>query len=241
MDNRLIELAKLMCSTDWDDETKAESPDFLLSQFQGTAFASDYKCVKVTTKGKPLVSEDGVFPQVFVAKITTEIERETMLEMRRRCIPIPSIYGAVTHGKTTVLYEELVDGKELYQDKNVEHWKAVARLLSQVHRATPLFKSEKTLGRIRDAGAACQSEPELKIAYEKAIKRLQHTHPTLVHGDMFPTNVLVKEDGSVVFIDWYDAGSAPYVCDLGRLTGMIDIDTMKPFCPCEDAVSGCLL
>ena len=236
MDNRLIDLTKLMYSTDWDDEKEAESTDFHLEQFQGTAFSSDYKCVKVTTKGAPLESEDGVFPLTFVAKITVEQERQTLLEMNRLGVPVPIVYGAATCGATTVLYEELVEGREIYGDTDTEHWTTLARTLANVHSFASPFKSVKTFERIRMAETACQQESELKAAYDYALRRLIVRQPQLVHGDMFPTNALVIDDGTVVLIDWADAGYASYVNDLGRLTGMIDINTMKPFCPCEETV-----
>ena len=106
MDGRLIGLAKLMRSVDWEDETSAENEDFILNQFQGTAFSSSYKCVKVTVKGAPLEFEGRVFPQSFVAKVSSEIEYQTMLKIKEQGIAVPTIYGAVSCRNTTVLYEE---------------------------------------------------------------------------------------------------------------------------------------
>lgn len=236
MDGRLISLAKFICSVDWDDETHVENEDFILNQFQGTAFSSSYKCVKVTTKGAPLEYKDCVFPLSFVAKVTSETEYQTMLKMKEQDISVPTIYGAVSCGEITVLYEELVPGHEIYKDENKCNWAAVATMLTRVHSIVARFRSEKTFQRIAKAGQVCSKDPELRTAYQRAIMNLKKQKLVLVHGDMFPTNVLVQGDGKIVLIDWADAGSAPYVNDLGRLTAIIDRDTLTPFCPCEDAV-----
>ena len=177
IDNRLIELTQFMCSIDWDDEIEAESADFHLTQFQDTAFSSDYKFVKVTTKGEPLVSDNGSFPVIFVAKITCERERQTILEMNRLGIPVPAVYGSVTNGSMTVLYEELVDGREIYHDPDINHWTELARTLARVHSVIPSFRSEKTFERIRDARAACQSKARLKSSFDYALSRLKAKPP----------------------------------------------------------------
>ena len=148
MDGRLIGLAKLMRSVDWEDEMCAENEDFILNQFQGTAFSSSYKCVKVITKGAPLESEDRVFPQSFVAKVTSEIEYRTMLKVKEQGIAVPTIYGVVSCRDITVLYEEYVSGHEIFKDADESHWAAIATTLAQVHSIiAPPFRSAKTFQR----------------------------------------------------------------------------------------------
>ena len=56
-----------------------------------------------------------------------------------------------------------------------------------------------------------------------------------IHGDMFPTNILVYQ-GSCNFVDWANAGISPYMMDIGRLTSIINKDTLLPMCPCSEKV-----
>ena len=70
---------------------------------------------------------------------------------------------------------------------------------------------------------------------EETIDRMKIAPHTLIHGDMFPTNILVNQD-KCAFIDWADAGMSPYMMDIGRLTAIIDKRTLLPMCPCPDKV-----
>ena len=234
MDMRLIELAKLMAATDWEEETVAENSDFILTQFEGTVFSSDYKCVKVSTKGNLLITEDGVIPQTFVAKNTTDTERQSLLWLRAQSISVPRIYGAVSHRRGTIIFEELISGREIYKDMNTLHWVSLAKEVAKIHALVAPFPSVKTYERVKRAVEVCQGDEQLRGVVRRAVACINNCPPVLVHGDLFPTNVLVRDDGSIVIIDWADIGNATYINDLGRLTGLIDANTMEPFCPCED-------
>ena len=70
---------------------------------------------------------------------------------------------------------------------------------------------------------------------DAVIKRFENAPQTLIHGDMFPTNILVYQ-GSCYFVDWANAGISPYMMDIGRLTSIINKDTLLPMCPCSEKV-----
>ena len=70
---------------------------------------------------------------------------------------------------------------------------------------------------------------------DNATDRFLNAPRTLVHGDMFPVNILVDGD-NICFIDWANATDFSYMMDVGRLTSIIDKKTLRPMCPCADAV-----
>ena len=70
----------------------------------------------------------------------------------------------------------------------------------------------------------------------QAQDRLATAPKTLIHGDTFPTNILVN-GGQISFVDWADSSVFAYMMDIGRLTAIIDTKTMKPMCPCPNEVT----
>lgn len=67
-------------------------------------------------------------------------------------------------------------------------------------------------------------------AWKETVKtvrgHLEKAPKTLVHGDLFPMNILLDEKGCWL-IDWANAGEFPYFMDIGRLTGIIREDTER--------------
>ena len=62
---------------------------------------------------------------------------------------------------------------------------------------------------------------DLSTRYEPVVERLAALHPTIVHGEFYPSNVLVQHpEGAVRIapIDWEIAGVGPGLLDLAALT-----------------------
>lgn len=61
----------------------------------------------------------------------------------------------------------------------------------------------------------CALFPELLSVWEIVRKRFYSAPHTLIHDDLLPINVLLR-DGSPLFVDWETAGIYPYFLDLAR-------------------------
>jgi hypothetical protein len=144
------------------------------------------------------------------------------------------------------LFLERVTGLELYQVGELETWREVARWLACFHgayRGDPLVEQlaeegailrygasllETWLARIRSFagegfganGPAPDLLERLERVHPYVVRRLLRTRPTLIHGDFYASNVLVREGEEgveVVPVDWEMAGVGPGVLDLAAL------------------------
>jgi Ser/Thr protein kinase RdoA (MazF antagonist) len=122
-----------------------------------------------------------------------------------------------------------VDGVPLWQAADLAPWEATARWLARLHRreipaASRLLRHDtvhlrRWLERARamtPPGALDGVEP----AAERAIERLASLPVCLVHGELYPSNVLVQggPDGPRVRpVDWETLGAGPGVLDLAAL------------------------
>ena len=139
-----------------------------------------------------------------------------------------------------------VAGRELWQVGDLATWEAVARWLARFHvrfagRADELDSRNPHLlrygrdllrlwpGRALDALAAREeTTPEqydrlaaLASGYDRVVDRLAAIPPSFVHGELYPSNVLVGDDGPDVDVwpvDWEMAGLGPPLLDLAALT-----------------------
>lgn len=132
-----------------------------------------------------------------------------------------------------------VDGILMYEDgKSSDAWKSAGEELARIHSSfwnvDPLpceFTTEieytKVLQHIQNSPKIA-SNIRLKTAVSVLKQRLSSMPICLVHFDLFPINVLIKERNMVVngnhqikprayFVDWATARPAPYVLDLARL------------------------
>jgi Ser/Thr protein kinase RdoA (MazF antagonist) len=160
----------------------------------------------------------------------------------------PELHGAVDdpEGERHWLFLERVHGVELYQVGEFRVWKDVARWLARFHAdfrrdgrleslATegPLVRHDAALlrrwmDRARSFAAVARDASPLR---RTLLERLHRTHDsivqrilaepaTLVHGEFYASNVLVKdgrEGTEVVPVDWELAGAGPGLLDLAAL------------------------
>jgi Ser/Thr protein kinase RdoA (MazF antagonist) len=127
---------------------------------------------------------------------------------------------------------ELVRGAELWQIGDLAVWVAAARALATTHdrlrsmadAAIPfLVHDDRLATKWRRRAAASGAPARVLDADERAWQRLQAVPATVIHGDMYPSNVLVRYDGTskqaeIIFIDWELVGLGPAVLDVAALT-----------------------
>lgn len=186
--------------------------------------------------GKPTSVYDGM-REVLVYR--------TLLQDREPDVPF--LYGVVrTHGTTagSWLLLEQVRGNGLNEFESVERWEEVATWLAHFHargRSTTRFKVACRAARLLDHtrpllrgwySRACRfAEARLDGRTQRALDRLASPYlravdialqlpRTLVHGDFYPSNILLeaRRDSFVVRpVDWELAGVGPGLFDLAAL------------------------
>ena len=118
---------------------------------------------------------------------------------------------------------ELVDGTPLWQVGDVAVWEAVAAWLAGLHRSAPPWPP----GLIRYDAACLRrsfvggSFPGAERVGGNVADHLASLPPTLIHGEFYPSNVLVSDAASarpICPVDWETAGIGPGVLDIAALT-----------------------
>ena len=120
---------------------------------------------------------------------------------------------------------EKVAGTELYQ-LELERWHEVARWLARLHdrfagvaAVDHLIRYDRSYFELWPERAGVRPP-----GYETVIDRLARLPRTLVHGELYASNVLLAGD-RVCVVDWELAGVGPGVLDLAALTaGLADDD-----------------
>jgi hypothetical protein len=122
---------------------------------------------------------------------------------------------------------EKIDGTPLWQHGDLASWEAAARWARSLHgrfrrvecSAQHLLCHDESFYRrwlARARARAGRDLDPLSAATEAAITRLLALPRTLIHGELYPSNVMI--DGSrVAVVDWEMAAVGPGVIDLGAL------------------------
>lgn len=154
--------------------------------------------------------------------------------------------AACTYGDY-MMYMKQMPGDELYTLTQEQPWKVAVEKLAEIHltfwqgecafetASQQVHGSKPFMTWIQRASEHASFKKKWRVAFDRAIERVHLAPKTLIHGDFFPTNILV--DGcDICIIDWADATVFGYMMDVGRLTAIIDKKTLKPMCPCVDKV-----
>jgi hypothetical protein len=138
------------------------------------------------------------------------------------------------------LFVERVEGRELYQAGDLDTWRAVGRWLGEAHVA---FAGEceegvrrarlvdydgayyrRWLERARSfvprPGRGADALDWLAARYDGVVASLLELPKTVIHGELYASNVIVVESPGgprVVPVDWEMAGWAPGIVDLAAL------------------------
>jgi Phosphotransferase enzyme family len=156
----------------------------------------------------------------------------------------PTWYGAVTSSTSRRhwLFLERVDGLELRHVGALSTWKRAAQWIARFHQSFPskgvarLVHTSRLLvydeafywlwlDRARAFVARRPDERQIvdRIArcYATVVKRLVAMPLTLIHGEFYPCNIVIREAGGEVRVcpvDWEMAAFAPGPMDLASLT-----------------------
>jgi hypothetical protein len=134
------------------------------------------------------------------------------------------------------LFLERVAGAPLWEVGDLAAWRRTAGWLGRLHRtfrdcADPPLAGGRLLRldtgfhrrwldrarRFHRSGAAAAFLDRLAPHYEPVLERIDALPPTLVHGDAYPSNVIVTER-RVCLLDWELAGIGPGLWDLAALS-----------------------
>jgi aminoglycoside phosphotransferase (APT) family kinase protein len=126
---------------------------------------------------------------------------------------------------------ERVSGSELWQIGETEIWREAARWLARLHerlapvRAPRLLRyDEKLYRRFLARAVEFTLDPSLQslvTRYDEIVRRLEALPTTFIHGEFYPSNVLVERVGRTTRIcpvDWEMAALGPGVLDLAALS-----------------------
>jgi aminoglycoside phosphotransferase (APT) family kinase protein len=142
------------------------------------------------------------------------------------------------------LFIENVDGPVLWQVGEFEVWEAAARWLARLHAAMAPATGSPPASLLRygpdvyrtwiDRARGFAEQPstpwddetraaviDLAARYDPVVERLAALPSTIVHGEFYPSNVLVQRRGDAIRIapiDWEIAGVGPGLLDLAALT-----------------------
>ena len=124
-----------------------------------------------------------------------------------------------------LLLIEKVGGTELWQIGEVETWCRVARWLAGMHRALVVHADAPWLLRydalwyrlwLDRARAFAGDLGPVERVHEAAVKRLLALPRTVIHGELYPSNILVAGE-RICPVDWEMAASGPGIVDLAAL------------------------
>lgn len=244
-------IANAIIRNDWEDTPILQYEKFTITQFESAAFDSNYQCYKVRWK-----EWDRVGPVVLgnsvqcgmVFKITNATENYVLQLLSTKRISVPAILARMRCSPNKfMIFERLLPGIELYGSKDHDAWCLTAEALSKVHLefwdvpkrdeeiAAKLPINDIIQEKIYRAGWHTSHNSLWQCYMKEVLRRMEDMPRTLIHGDMFPTNVLINNN-DVGFIDWADSCVFAYALDIARLTAIIDMKTLRPMCPCPEKV-----
>lgn len=139
-------------------------------------------------------------------------------------VDAPRYRAAVVDDDRAWLFLELVDGIPLWQAQDMEAWQEAARCLAALHAARHppirglLRYDAEHLSRCLALGGSIPGVAELSGCVAERLAKLP---VGLVHGEFYPSNVLVQRTAGRLRIrpvDWEMIGTGPGVLDLAALT-----------------------
>ena len=149
---------------------------------------------------------------------------------------VPRYYGAVVDPGTCQywLVLENVDGRPLAESGDFSDWLAASRWLSAFHGRfagggggppgaavphTDPASFRVWLDRAEAFGRPARRADRDRVAaaHRRAVDRLAEAPATLIHGEFYAANILLRSGGGVCPVDWETASVGPGVLDLAAL------------------------
>lgn len=147
----------------------------------------------------------------------------------------PKLWAAVTDfaARRHWLFLERVDGVPLSEIGELDAWCSAARWLGDFHTTAPVSHAargqllrhdqayhRRWLTRALSTGQERARLRALAPAHERAIEEALGTGQSLIHGEFYPSNVLVHRSGATCTVhpvDWEMAALGPPLLDLAAL------------------------
>jgi aminoglycoside phosphotransferase (APT) family kinase protein len=166
--------------------------------------------------------------------LDTAREAEVYLDVLRPwCVDAPACYGAVVDAEAAhaLLFLELIEGEVLWQVGEWQAWEQAARWLADLHGRPPQARSARLLRydgayfrrwlRRAEAFAPPRALDGIAASYERVVERVASWPQSLVHGEFYPSNILVerrRRGFRIRPVDWEMAGLGTALLDLAALT-----------------------
>ena len=176
-------------------------------------------------KNKDIYVEDGKVIKLFVpshpkSNILNEALNQARVDESSN-LNIPKLYEVKKYNDRWAIVTEYIDGKtisELMQE-NPDRFDEYLMLFVRVQQAI-LANSVPMLNRIKEKFTR-KLETATNIDENTKYELLQRlngfkNHDELCHGDYHPSNVIVKEDGTVYVIDWAHVTQGNAAADAAR-------------------------
>ncbi len=170
--------------------------------------------------------------------------------LRHHSLGTPICYGAIDspQRQRSWLFLERVTGPLLWQMGRLSAWEQAARWLAKLHNEfdtarcpqpqaqlahlprcdRPFFtawlaRAERCLRRQHALDSAPTQRRFARLAsrYHRIVSRLLALPTTLIHGEFYPSNVLLRSDGpgrAICAVDWERAAIGPGLVDVAALT-----------------------
>ena len=164
-----------------------------------------------------------------------EVLNEALCTARVEDLPglhVPKVLGvSVVDGRWSII-KEFIEGKTLQQlmdenpDKVQEYMEQMVDLHLEIHsKVCPLLNKlkEKTIRALKE-----EEQLDDNTRYD-LLTRLDGMpkHTKLCHGDFDPSNIIVKEDGTMYVIDWVHASQGNASADVARTYLLLSLKDKK--------------
>lgn len=182
------------------------------------------------------LSAGALAPAAAAAKPTFLLDGRREVEVYRDVLAqadvgAPACYAGVAEPARAWVLLELVEGDPLWQVGELEAWAGAARWLAKLHSRARAAEPRRLLrydagffmswlGRALEFAPGEQLE-RIAAAYGRVVARLAAWPASFVHGEFYPSNILVERAGGrfrIRPVDWEMAGTGPGLLDLAALS-----------------------
>jgi Ser/Thr protein kinase RdoA (MazF antagonist) len=190
-------------------------------------YASSLPMERIDLPGAPSVlfkdlSSSASLPRPgFITDRRREITAYTEV-LRGLAVDAPAMRASLIDDERAWLFLELIEGAPLWQCGELEVWEEAARCLARLHASPPRSRARLLRYDAEHLGRRLALAPSIPGAIaDRVARRLARLPAVPIHGEFYPSNVLVQRaDGRVRIrpVDWETIGTGPGALDLAALT-----------------------